>query len=194
MWFVASFVCVKISMIHWSLQFLYRRCLLADYYVNFTDIALRHFKEGIITLITSNVIHRIFRIKYENGVGTCFTIDEGNQRYLITAKHIVENIVDHDTVEIYYNNNWENLEVNLIGHGSTGIDISVLTGDLSFSVDHPLPASMAHLCYSQDVYFLGFPNIVNIDKLAPSIQKMNNNFHSQLQERELYVGSTRIIF
>ncbi len=127
-------------------------------------------------MITANVLQRIFRIKYGNGVGTCFTIDEGNQRYLITAKHIVENIADHDTVEIYFNGNWENLKVNLIGHGSTGIDISVLTGDLSFSVDYPFIPSINGLCYAQDVYFLGFPNVVNIDKLASSIQKMNRNF------------------
>ena len=134
-------------------------------------------------MITSNVLQRIFRIKYGDRIGTCFTIDEGNQRYLITAKHIVENIADRDTVEIYYNGNWANLKTNLIGHGSGDTDISVLTGDLSFSVDHPFLASMAHLCYSQDVYFLGFPNVVDIDKLAPSIQKLNRNFPLPIARR-----------
>ena len=79
-------------------------------------------------------------------------------------------------MEIYYNGNWANLKVNLIGHGRGGIDISVLIGDLSFSVNYPFIPSINGLCYAQDVYFLGFPNVVDIDKLAPSIQKMNENF------------------
>lgn len=127
-------------------------------------------------MITSNVIHRTFRINYKGNIGTCFTITVENEMYLITARHIVEEIRDRDFVQIYYCGEWVNLEVALIGHTSKSIDISVLTGNLSFSVDHPLPASGAGLCYGQDVYFLGFPNVVDINDESSLVRELNRNF------------------
>ena len=136
-------------------------------------------------MIPSNVIQRTYRIEYRGRQGTCFTINEGNDRYLVTARHIVRGIGMYDIVKIYHNNEWKNLRVNLIGHGGGTIDLSVLTGDLSFSVDHPFPASMKNLYYSQDVYFLGFPNVVNVDKLAPSIQKLNSDYPFPVTRRAI---------
>ncbi len=128
-------------------------------------------------MLTTNVIHRIYRIKYRDRAGTCFTIDEGSQRYLITAKHIVKNIKDTDIVQIEKNNEWEDIEVNLIGHGTKSIDISVLTGNLSFSVDYPFPASEGGLILSQNVFFAGFPNVAVVaQKTSPEFLKLNRNF------------------
>ncbi len=128
-------------------------------------------------MITSNVIHRIYRIKYGDRPGTCFTIDESGHRYLITAKHIVENIKNPDIVQIEHNNEWEDVRVNLIGHATGSIDISVLTGDLSFSVDHPFPARKGDFALSQDVWFVGFPGVVvKRKKTSPSFLKLNRNF------------------
>ena len=136
-------------------------------------------------MITTNVFQRVFRIEYGGRYGTCFTIDEGNDRYLITAKHIVEEIADCDIVKIYHDGKWKNVRVNLIGHGKRSVDLSVLTGNLSFSVNYPLPANMGNLAYAQDVYFLGFPNVVNVDDSAPSIQKINRNFPLPIARRAI---------
>lgn len=127
-------------------------------------------------MITSNVIHRTFRIHYKENIGTCFTITVDSEMYLITAQHIVEEITGSDLIEIYYDGEWKKIPVNLIGHTSKSVDISVLTGNLSFSSDHPLPASSAGMSYGQDVYFLGFPNIVNINEQSPRIRELNRNF------------------
>ena len=127
-------------------------------------------------MITSNVIHRTFRINYKGNMGTCFTITIENKMYLITARHIVEEITGFDCVEIYYDGKWAKVRVNLIGHTSKSVDISVLTGNLSFSVDHPLPASCAGLCYGQDVYFLGFPNVIDINEESSQVRELNRNF------------------
>ena len=134
-------------------------------------------------MLTSNVIHRIYRIKYKDRAGTCFTIDEGNHRYLITAKHIVKNITDTDTIQIERNNKWEDRVVNLIGHGTGSIDISVLTGDFLtgdryFLVDHlPLPADENGLILSQNVFFIGFPNVVvSTQKTSPELLELNRTF------------------
>jgi S1-C subfamily serine protease len=128
-------------------------------------------------MTTANVIHRVYRIKYKDRVGTCFTIDKGSQRYLITAKHIVKNMKDSDIIQIEFNNEWINREANLIGHGDGSIDISVLTSDLSFSVDHPLPPSDAGLILSQNVFFIGFPTVVvGSQKTSPQFLELNRNF------------------
>ena len=129
-----------------------------------------------IAMITNNVYERIFRIRYNERNGTCFTITVDDEMYLITARHIVKEITGCDFVEIYRDSEWKKKSVNLIGH-SKSVDISVLTGDLSFSVDLPLPANKNRLIYGQDVYFLGFPNVVNIDDaLSFSVKKINRNF------------------
>ena len=133
-------------------------------------------------MLTAEVIHRIYRIKYKDRVGTCFTIDEGGQRYLITAKHIVKNITGTDIIQIDRNNKWEDREVNLIGHGTESIDISVLTGDFLtnnpfFSVDHlPLPIG-GSIALSQDIFFIGFPNVViDTQKTSPEFLQLNRTF------------------
>ena len=83
--------------------------------------------------------------------------------YLITARHIVKEIKGSDIVQIYRDGKWENRSVNLIGHASLSVDISVLTADLYFSGNAPMPASRDRLAYGQDMYFLGFPDsIVNM--------------------------------
>ncbi len=127
-------------------------------------------------MITSNVIHRTFRIHYKEKVGTCFTVTVENQMYLITAKHIVKEITDSDSIHIYHDSKWLEVPVNLIGHTSNLVDISVLTGNLFFSSDHSLPADCGGLYYGQDVYFLGFPNVVDINEESSRIKELNRNF------------------
>ena len=127
-------------------------------------------------MITTNVFKRIFRIKYGERTGTCFTINVEDEMYLITATHIVKEITGRDSVQIYYNGEWVNYPVILVGHTPGTVDISVLTAKLSFSVDYPMPASAGNLMYSQDVYFLGFPNVVDVDDTLPSALEINNKF------------------
>lgn len=66
-------------------------------------------------MITANVYHRTFRIKYGARCGTCFTIDVEGRQYLVTARHIVEGISDSDTVEVFYQNSWQAMAVKLVG-------------------------------------------------------------------------------
>ena len=127
-------------------------------------------------MITNNVIQRTFRIHYKGRNGTCFTITVENEMYLITARHIVEEITGFDFVEIYYDGEWAKVRVNLIGHTSKSVDISVLTGNFSFSADFLMPASRVGLIYGQDVYFLGFPDVVDVDDTTSSIMELNRNF------------------
>ena len=139
-------------------------------------------------MITANVIEKTFRIKYKGRVGTCFTITVDNEKYLITARHIVEEIADVDIVSIYHDSEWVKIPVYLIGHTSKSVDISVLIADLYFSSNDPLPASRSGLAYGQDVYFLGFPNVVDIDQASSSAMEMNRNFPLPIVKHAIFSG------
>jgi S1-C subfamily serine protease len=112
---------------------------------------------GERTLITANVIHRVFRIRYGQQAATAFAIDIDGRQYLITAKHVVAPINGKERLGIFANGAWTDLPVQLVGH-STDADISVLATDRRLTPsDLPLEPTSAGLVYSQEVLFLGFP-------------------------------------
>jgi hypothetical protein len=126
-------------------------------------------------MITSNVIHRVFHLKFNNGTGTCFAIDFDNKQYMVTAKHVIRGLKTNDTVEIYNENAWITVPVKLTGHSAV-VDISVFTIDGVIGI-HPLPPTKEGLVYGQDVYFLGFPYMTNIEN------GMNRNFPMPLVKK-----------
>ncbi len=114
-------------------------------------------------MITFNVIDRVFYIKYNNSLGTCFTVDVDKKQYIVTARHILKNLSGDDQIEIFHGKTWKTLFVRLVGHSKSEIDISVLTTDIQLSPDYPLEPTIANLFYGQDVYFLGYPYGFSID-------------------------------
>jgi S1-C subfamily serine protease len=122
-------------------------------------------------MITSNVYHRTFRIKYAESYGTCFTIDVEGKQYLITARHVVEGISGTATVEIFYENNWHALMVSVVGETDREADITVLSPSVQLSPLHPLPPKSNGIYFGQDIYFLGFPY-----NLFTDIGEANRNF------------------
>lgn len=106
-------------------------------------------------MITSNVIQRVFHIKYGQGTGTCFTIDYENKQYIITAKHVVLGLKNDDIVELYFNGNWTKITVKMIGHHPTA-DVSVFAIDTLLNA-HKMEPTSNGITYGQDTFFLGFP-------------------------------------
>ena len=107
--------------------------------------------------VTTSILQRTFRIRYRGGTGTCFTIDVGGKRYLITAKHVVNSIRDDETVDISHNGDWLPVRVRLVGHGAGDIDVTVLAPQVMFGAAHRLKHTTAGLVLGEDIYFLGFP-------------------------------------
>lgn len=106
-------------------------------------------------MITSNVLNRIFHLKYGEGTGTCFAIDYEQRQYMVTAKHVVEGLKNGDTIELYHNGKWSVIQVNVIGHHHRA-DVSVFS--INFKLGHhEMEPTTAGLAYGQDMYFLGFP-------------------------------------
>ncbi len=107
--------------------------------------------------ITANILQRTFHIKYNEKIGTCFTIDVESKRYMITARHIVEPIRDKAVVYISHDRKWVPIDTYLVGHGAEHIDITVLSPIYAFGASYPLKLTMDGLMLAEDVYFLGFP-------------------------------------
>jgi S1-C subfamily serine protease len=108
-------------------------------------------------MITTNVIQRTFQLRFEDSIGTCFTVDHDRKQYIVTAKHCIEGLADGDIIEIFRGGEWKRLPVSLVGHGPDDVDVSVVSPPQQISPVHPLPATTAHMVYGQDVFFLGFP-------------------------------------
>ena len=115
------------------------------------------FAESHGALITSNVIHRVFRIRYGQQAATAFSIDVDGRQYLVTAKHVLAQLLGKDQIEIFAKGNWSKLLVELVGH-ATEADISVLAADRRLTPSGlALEPTSEGLVYSQEVFFLGFP-------------------------------------
>lgn len=109
-------------------------------------------------MITSNVIHRVFRIRYGGSACTGFTIEVEGREYLVTAKHGFVSLGGSDEIDVFSNGDWSPYEVNLVGHAPDDVDITVLAATQRLTPPGlPMDATQAGLIYGQEVYFLGFP-------------------------------------
>lgn len=108
-------------------------------------------------MITSNVIHRTFQIKFGDSSGTAFTIDHQRKQYLVTARHMVDGIKSGDNLGITFAGPGEYAPVNVVGLGEGEVDVAVLACSFQLSPVHSLPSSYDGIVYGQSVYFLGFP-------------------------------------
>ena len=109
-------------------------------------------------MITDKVVCRTFHIKFGNGQGTAFAIDREGKQYLITARHVVEDISSEEMIKVFHDKQWTTLHVRKVGFGAEEIDVAVLTCQIQLTPPHvQLEASLEGLALGQTVYFLGFP-------------------------------------
>ena len=130
-------------------------------------------------MITSNVISRVFKLKYNNQTGTCFIVGDDEKQYFVTAKHVLQTrdkkavlldeLKDGGNIELFRDNKWLSTSVIKCKH-SNQADISVFEKKKKIPA-HPLPATMAGIVYGQDLFFLGFPY-----GMASDIGELNRNF------------------
>jgi S1-C subfamily serine protease len=107
-------------------------------------------------LVTSNVLTRLFMIKNGNDTGSAFTIERDGRQYLVTARHIVPNIKDDDSIELLKEGRWSSYTVKRITVDPPNADIAVL------ALPSPLPGTLpvttdGAMTLSEELYFLGFP-------------------------------------
>lgn len=134
--------------------------------------------------VTSSILQRTFNIRCDGQKsGTCFTADVDGRRYLITARHIVNNIVNHGVVDILRDGNWLPLEVQLVGHGKGEVDVSVLAPNQLFGSSNQLSITTVNMTLAEDVFFLGFPFGMSFD-----IGELNDYFPMPLVKKAIVSG------
>ena len=133
--------------------------------------------------VLSNILQRTFFIRYGCTKGTCFTADVDGKRYLITARHLVEEIqLEKQLLKVRHGNQWKPLDVDLVGHGKGDIDISVLAPQQLFGASHPLKIS-GELIVSETVYFLGYPY-----EWSSHSENLNQDFPLPLVKKAIVSG------
>ena len=99
-------------------------------------------------------------VQFGTNYGTFFRIKVDNKHYVITAKHLAEQLTysftKNSELRIWAGNKFKTLSVKLVGHCPTS-DISVLAPFESAPSSSLLePNSLEH-AYGEDVFFFGFP-------------------------------------
>lgn len=109
-------------------------------------------------MLTTNVIHRTFMIRYGDSGGTAFAVDWKSRQYLVTARHVTGGISGTDQISIFHDGQWKTLSVNVVGVAAGDVDVTVLAcGLLLAPPSMRLEPTIANLAFSQQVYFVGFP-------------------------------------
>jgi hypothetical protein len=132
-------------------------------------------------MITSNVIGRVFHVKYKDALATAFLIDVDDRQYFVTAKHVIENSKSGDTISIHFNEKWVDTQFDLVGHSEVDISVFCISHHIPC---HPMPAESSGICYGQDLYFLGFP----LGLKGDSMGKINRMFPVPLVKKGILSG------
>ena len=89
--------------------------------------------------------------------GTAFTIDHNNREYLITARHVLEGIRPGEKINIFHENQWKSLSIQIVSMGEEEVDIAVLSTPFALSPRYELKPSLGGIILGQQIYFLGYP-------------------------------------
>jgi hypothetical protein len=109
-----------------------------------------------MNIITLNIINRVFLIKYQESLGTCFALDIDNKQYIITAKHVIAGITDGETVYFAKDGGWDSFQIHLIGHHENS-DVSVFSLNIEIASEKLVMPANDSFSYGQDIRFLGYP-------------------------------------
>lgn len=113
-------------------------------------------------MITSECLCRVLRFEVGNASGSCFSYEQGNRQFLITAKHIFENVGYPSQCTAYFNLyvGKKAFNINVYYHTNINVDIAIMEVipqnqlTLRFLQQQ---YSIEDMVLGQDVFFLGFP-------------------------------------
>lgn len=136
-------------------------------------------------MITSNVIHRTFRLKWGDGLGTCFTIDVEGRQYLVTARHLVRDLGEGTTarIELFHEGEWKWANVHVAWLSDPRADAAILAAEVQLSPNLNLEPNTRDMVLGQQVYFCGFTD------LAPQgLEDINRGFPVPLVRQGILAG------
>src|SRR5579863_3331505 len=93
--------------------------------------------------VTANVFERVLNVRVNagtphEGTATAFTIDVDRREYLITAKHVVQDLKDEDKIDVFMNGVWSPHTVKIF-RCEDPVDIAVLVPPHQMTVNFDLP-------------------------------------------------------
>lgn len=107
-------------------------------------------------MVTSTIVRRVYRIRYEAERGSAFSIEVNGRQYLVTAGHVVPGIGTGDTFYLWKDGSWQSHQTKVVGW-SKKPDIAVLAIEQALRAEDPIGTMIQGLTLGQDVFFLGFP-------------------------------------
>ncbi len=109
-------------------------------------------------MVTANILQRLLLVQYEKSLGSAFTIEVGEKQFLISARHVFEEIkMETDVIKVFKDNSWKSITVTPIFCDDHRIDIIAFGLENDLSVKLPISVEEKGATLSQDVYFLGYP-------------------------------------
>ena len=107
---------------------------------------------------TTNVLQRTLLIKIGDSLGTAFTVDREGRQYIVTARHVFEDLIPDDgEIEVRHERRWKRVPVNVVGVGTGDTDVAILKHHRQLTPTHPLEPSSGGMVVGQQAYFLAFP-------------------------------------
>lgn len=137
--------------------------------------------------LTLDVIGRVFQFKYEGGTGTSFIIHKDSTNYLITAKHILKNTANGESIKfgIFQDNAWALFKGKVYFDKNKDVDIAVIVVDgLGFSKSS-IEIGDTKTVLGDEGFFLGFPYGLKTNDHG----KINKGFPFPLLKKAVLSGS-----
>jgi prepilin-type processing-associated H-X9-DG protein len=133
-------------------------------------------------MITANILQRVFRILHNNKTGSAYTVEKGEQQYLISAAHVFEGALEVNNVQIFHDGAWKTIEVEVV-RNCRQADTIVFRLPFDLSPRLPVNYGTKGIIYGTWGYFLGFP----LSVAAPGCL-VNHNFPVPLIKAGLISG------
>ena len=105
----------------------------------------------------TNFLQRTLLIRVGDSLGTAFTVDREGRQYVVTARHVIEDLAPDNGIEIRHQRLWKRLPVNVVGVGTGETDVAILKYHRQLTPTHPLEPSTAGMVIGQQACFVGFP-------------------------------------
>jgi hypothetical protein len=122
-------------------------------------------------MITTNIIQRVFRISHNGRTASAYTIEKGDNQYLVSAAHVFDGSLEIPHITIYHDGKWKSISVQIAFNSRDIGDTIIFKLPHDISPRHHVSLGTANIILGSWAYFLGFPfGMTNPDK------GINNNF------------------
>lgn len=111
-------------------------------------------------LVDSNVLQRVFHLRVFKNTGTGFVVEVRGNKFLVTAKHLFEDLGYPKTtlIGVGKEGTWAKVDNQIFYHSDDKVDIAVIkTSYFDKMCFGQVEYSDKGMFYGQDVFMLGFP-------------------------------------